>query len=273
MPLDRESVLRYARLCEERVRGTPDQIVEAELRAWFAQHRFLDKPHFLKLGRWKSPRPIRWYEQNDAQTIEAITRAAIASTDERRKMDLLRQLRGVDYRVASTILHFAHPDRYMILDVRAKWSLGWDDRPDSPQLWLDYTDRVRALARSLDVPLRTLDMALWEFSKRHQPPARDRESLQKEIVRLRAELEALTRGPGPATLGHAVVPVPPNRELSPQPHSDLEQRFDHLMKDLYLKPADGPSNGQALLGQSVQPVAGTLRWTRNRTPSPGPPRS
>ena len=170
MSLARETVLRYARISEERVRGTSDQIVEAELRTWFAQRRFLDKPNFLKLGRWKSPRPIKSYEQNAAQDIEGITRAAIASMDEREKMDLLLQLHGVRYRVASTILHFAHPDRYMTLDVRALWSLGWDDRLDSPQLWFDYTDRVRVLARTLDVPLRTLDRALWEFSKINQPP-------------------------------------------------------------------------------------------------------
>jgi hypothetical protein len=80
--------------------------------------------------------PYQMVRTNDADTVEVIARAAIASTDERRKMDLLRQLRGVDYRVASTILHFADPDRYMILDVRAKLSLGWDARRDSVELWI-----------------------------------------------------------------------------------------------------------------------------------------
>src|SRR5216683_5779755 len=63
-----------------------------------------------------------------------------------------------------------NPDRYMILDVRAKWSLGEDDRADSVRLWIEYTDHVRALARSLGVSLRTLDRALWEYAKRNPHP-------------------------------------------------------------------------------------------------------
>jgi len=235
MPLGRETVLRYASLYGQRVVGKQDQVDEAELRTWFVQHRFLDRHHFLKLGRWKSPRPIRWYEQNDADTVEVITRAAIASTDERRKMDLLRQLRGVDYRVASTILHFADPDRYMILDVRAKWSLGWDDRRDSVELWIDYTHHVCALARLLNIPLRTLDMALWEFSKQNQPrsktnqpPPRDQDALPDELARLRAEIETLKNAAGV----RALTTEPANTSVSSVPPITRVPRNEHEVRRL-----------------------------------------
>lgn len=37
MPMDRDTVLRYAQLARQRVRGTQDEIVEAELRRWFEE--------------------------------------------------------------------------------------------------------------------------------------------------------------------------------------------------------------------------------------------
>jgi len=83
---------------------------------------------------------------------------------------MLRELNGVDYPVASTILHFAEPDRYMILDFRALWSLGIK-QPSywTFEFWMDFTRRARELAESLGVSIRTLDKALWEYSKRHGP--------------------------------------------------------------------------------------------------------
>ena len=67
------------------------------------------------------------------------------------------------------ILHFAFPDEYPILDVRALWSLGMEQPNDySFQFWMDYCTRLRELSREHGVDLRTLDKALWQYSKEHQ---------------------------------------------------------------------------------------------------------
>jgi hypothetical protein len=67
---------------------------------------------------------------------------------------------------ASVLLHFAMPDRYPILDVRALDSLGVTGRSTyPPAFWLGYLDACRSLAAEHGVSLRTLDKALWQYSK------------------------------------------------------------------------------------------------------------
>ena len=67
---------------------------------------------------------------------------------------------------ASTLLYFAFPDDYPILDVRALESLGVRPRSTYPvSFWLEYLDACRKLARRAGVTLRTLDKALWQYSK------------------------------------------------------------------------------------------------------------
>jgi hypothetical protein len=93
-----------------------------------------------------------------------------AQSDEAHQIARLVTLRAVGYPVASVILHFAFPDRFMILDVRALDSLGCTgSRSYTPAFWSRYSARAREIAGRLGVSLRTLDKALWEFSKRHPP--------------------------------------------------------------------------------------------------------
>jgi hypothetical protein len=88
---------------------------------------------------------------------------------------VLTQLQGVLIPVASVLLHLAHRDPYPILDVRALWSLGVDEQPSyySFELWWAYTETCRALASQAGVDMRTLDRALWQYS-------RDRQGIRRE---------------------------------------------------------------------------------------------
>jgi hypothetical protein len=87
-----------------------------------------------------------------------VTRTALATPDDRLRIEVLRLLRGVDWPTASVILHFAHTDRYPILDFRALWSLGADDPPAyGYELWAAYTMACRRLADQCRVSMRTLD--------------------------------------------------------------------------------------------------------------------
>jgi len=82
-------------------------------------------------------------------------------------------LNGVGVPVASTILHFAFPNKYPIMDVRAVGTLrrfGLWMRPTHPWFdvedWREYVRLMREHARTLSVTLRELDKALWAFDKR-----------------------------------------------------------------------------------------------------------
>jgi hypothetical protein len=56
--------------------------------------------------------------------------------------------------------------RYPILDVRALWSAGLDATPSYGfDFWMEYTEFLRGVATHAGVSMRTLDKALWQYSK------------------------------------------------------------------------------------------------------------
>lgn len=129
----------------------------------------LTHAELITLADWKSPRIRRLIAANDSAFVEAVTRAAFTTPDERLRIEVLSLLRGVAWPMASVILHWCHPDRYPILDYRALWSLGIDPLPpyDFP-LWWAYTEHCRELAGREGVTMRVLDRALWQYSKEKQ---------------------------------------------------------------------------------------------------------
>src|SRR5690606_30475427 len=100
-----------------------DSEVEEEVAPFMRREGYLTKPLFLKLARWKSMRPLPHYNANVEEDVEAVTRLALSTRDERLRIGLLTTLRGVQWPLASTILHLGHAEPYPILDVRALWSL------------------------------------------------------------------------------------------------------------------------------------------------------
>jgi hypothetical protein len=85
------------------------------------------------------------------------------------RIEVLTLLAGVSWPTASVILHFFHREQYPILDVRALWSLQCDPpgEYDIP-FWESYTSSCRSLAQKAGVSMRTLDRALWQYSKENQ---------------------------------------------------------------------------------------------------------
>ena len=87
-------------------------------------------------------------------------------------MQALLSLSGVGVPTASTLLYFAFPALYPILDVRALESLGVKPRSQYPiSFWLGYLEACRALAAQCGVSIRTLDKALWQWSKERSAAA------------------------------------------------------------------------------------------------------
>ncbi|MFW6153734.1 MAG: hypothetical protein ACOC95_00790 [Planctomycetota bacterium] len=120
--------------------------------------------------KWKSPRSQSKCRRNKASEIAETTGLALKTQSEHLRIDVLRCLHGVDWPTASVLLHIAHPDPYPILDVRALWSLGLDKKPSyyTFEFWMQYVQICRNLATEYDVDMRTLDRALWQYSKEHQ---------------------------------------------------------------------------------------------------------
>jgi hypothetical protein len=121
----------------------------------------------LVVCSWKTPRSRPLVGANSPSEIaRATSRALAGGVAERERMESLLGLRGVGVPTASVLLHFAVPEAYPILDVRALDSLGVTGRSTYPvDFWLGYLDACRSIASRCGVSLRTLDKALWQHSK------------------------------------------------------------------------------------------------------------
>jgi hypothetical protein len=129
------------------------------------------RDEFLMFCDWKSPRPRKRYESNTADYIQEVTAIALSARSERLRINVLKTLEGVSLPVASVLLHFAHRDPYPIIDFRAVWSLGLEEYPGTFEFWWAYTEYCRQLADECQVNMRTLDRALWQYSKVNQSPS------------------------------------------------------------------------------------------------------
>lgn len=148
--------------------GSDDRFL-SEVRLAVRKRGYLLLDEFRDICYWKSPRSQSRVRRNPADQVRVITQAALATTEEALKMDLLRLLHGVEWPTASTILHLCDRRPYPILDVRALWSLGYSRPPHyTMPFWLSYVNYVRALTRRSGHPIRIVDRALWQYSKERQ---------------------------------------------------------------------------------------------------------
>lgn len=132
------------------------------------------RSEFIDLCRWKTPRSTPRVAANKPKAVARETGRAFATDGEAERMLALLELDGVGVPTASTLLFFAFPDAYPILDVRALDSLGVRPRSQYPvSFWLAYLDTCRGLADRHGVDIRTLDKALWQHSKERSMPSED----------------------------------------------------------------------------------------------------
>lgn len=131
------------------------------------QRRCLTNDDLLGLVRWKSPRTMWLAEKNEDSFTCEVTRAALGTSNERLRIEALTLLDGVAWPVASVVLHFCVPNQYPILDVRALWTLGFDERPTYHfKFWSCYVHFCRDLRSTLNLTMRELDRGLWMYSKK-----------------------------------------------------------------------------------------------------------
>jgi hypothetical protein len=130
------------------------------------------RPEFVRVCRWKTPRSGPLVRQNGARSIAAATRTALRDgTGERERVEALLALKGVGWPTATVLLHVADPDRYPILDKRALHALGVQ-APSAYgfRFWDAYVEVCLGLAEEAGVDGRTLDQALWQWSKEQGLP-------------------------------------------------------------------------------------------------------
>jgi hypothetical protein len=142
------------------------------------QKGYLDREVFLRLARWKSPRPRRFYESNTSAKVRASTGQAFQASSVAKAAGTLslppQKLAGVALRTATAILHWMRPNEFPILDVRIVRALG-EPQPSSWEnvdFYASIAEKCRAHSRRLRIDLRTLDRAMWAWDKQYSPSKR-----------------------------------------------------------------------------------------------------
>lgn len=130
---------------------------------------WLEKSEFLEICLWKSRRPKRFYEQNNAVEIKEVTLKAFAEKDERIKIELLTNLKGVSIPTASAILCVTNSNDYPIIDIRCVESLfdlkliSWKNINSIS--WVEYLKIIRELAIKHHKTARELEKGLFAFNR------------------------------------------------------------------------------------------------------------
>ena len=132
---------------------------------------FVTRAELLRICRWKSPRALPLVARNAEAEVREVTSWALGTRSERLRIGSLLLLQGVSWPTASVILHFFHSDPYPVLDVRAAWSLGMEHASGYRfEFWSRYVRACRTLAQRLSLSMRTVDRALWQYSRENARP-------------------------------------------------------------------------------------------------------
>lgn len=138
--------------------------------------RQFSKPEFLKMAKWKSPRPIQHYEKNSDEDVLRISKDVFNTPYEKRRIQLLDGLSGVSIPVASAILMLTDPQKYGVIDIRV-WQLlhyygsvnkrasgkGFDS-----DNWYSYLTRIRYFANKFGVKARDIERTLFIYDQEHR---------------------------------------------------------------------------------------------------------
>lgn len=134
------------------------------------QQKYLDINLLRKVAKWKSERRVALIDKNSESDVREFTGLALKSKSERVRWGVLSCLDGVRLPTASAVLHFFHEEPYPIIDIRALWSIGVEKKSSYPfAFWQDYVSFCRELAKRNNIDnMRTLDRALWQYSRENQ---------------------------------------------------------------------------------------------------------
>jgi len=174
MKITKENILKYAQKYDKDYKQKSKK-TEDRMKSLLKNQRYLTLKNLITIGDWKAPRARRHYSssQNCNDRVKQISQFSFGTRDEKARMESLLGrkggLRGVYYPVASTILHFALPNAYPIMDFRVLRSLSlWNGKQHiryNFRLWERYCNKIRAIAKKYRLPIRTVDKVLWKYDE------------------------------------------------------------------------------------------------------------
>ncbi len=143
----------------------------------------LDREAFQRIIDWKFPnqahRRTAAYRRRAEETDAALLDFSAASRqcgDDGAALRIILGVSGVGPALGSALLMVMNSQRWTVLDVRALASVravGYPEVPDNPQnraTWLPYLEACRAIHQRTQLPLRTVDRALWAANGRPHHP-------------------------------------------------------------------------------------------------------
>ena len=129
-----------------------------------------------RVYRWKSSRSVGHFLANDAERVVSTVRSALRAKDDAAALARVETLNGVKARTGSALLAIFRPDRYTVMDWRARQTLeafGYLEelrRASWTNVWPAYMSLCRDIASRTGVSLRDLDRALWSAQgSTHRP--------------------------------------------------------------------------------------------------------
>ncbi|GAB3937422.1 hypothetical protein GCM10027614_15620 [Micromonospora vulcania] len=136
-----------------------------------AKRGYYKRGELQKVVRWKSPRSITYIDRNSDSDIEHLTRIALAAP-ERLRRRILCLLDGVGVPIASALITACEPSVFTVIDYRAIETLRAHSELSQQPNCTSYLQVCRDLANRVETDLRTLDRALWQWSKARPPGSR-----------------------------------------------------------------------------------------------------
>jgi hypothetical protein len=136
----------------------------------------ITKEQGIEILKWKSPRPLRFYNQNTESDFINISKLAFETPIEKLRIHILTGLIGVNYPSASAILMFYDPTKYPIIDIRV-WKQLYNagltktnPRGQSFRLseWEKYLRVIHELASKTQLTPRQVEKRLFDIDKAEQ---------------------------------------------------------------------------------------------------------
>ena len=145
---------------------------------------YFTKSQTIEILKWKSPRPLRHYENNAESSFKEITSAAFSFKDEKMKIHILTALTGVKIPAASSILMFFDKTIFPVIDIRVWQQLheiglvSANRRGQNFTLsqWENYLVIIRRIAKENKLSARQVEKRIFDYDRQTR-----RENLYKTI--------------------------------------------------------------------------------------------
>lgn len=125
------------------------------------------RPNLETIICWKSSRRIKLIAQKSDSEIADALSLALCAKEPRSAFGVLMGLHGVGAPMASAILTAMDQDKYTVIDYRALEALGVQDFDTDLNFYIEhYFPECKRLASETQISLRTLDRALWSWSRK-----------------------------------------------------------------------------------------------------------